>query len=140
MNYEEKILDMLTAMRSDIVDLKVTQTEQGKALAEMQSTLAEHGKTLGEMQSTLAEHSAILAEHSAKLKELDERSLKSAVILETDVPRDINRLYEARSEIVRKLNTLATKEQVAELSSEVDAIKAVVTRHSGDISRLKKAQ
>ena len=72
--------------------------------------------------------------------ELDARSLKSAVLLETDISRDIHLLYEGHSELSRKLDTLATKEQVEELAGDVDVIKTVVSRHSGDISRLKKAQ
>ncbi len=38
------------------------------------------------------------------------------------------------------LDTLATKEQVEELSADVSVIKDVVSRHSVDIGKLKRAQ
>ena len=49
-------------------------------------------------------------------------------------------LFDGHSELKRELDTLATKEQVEELAADVDVIKTVVTRHSGDINKLKKAQ
>ena len=36
------------------------------------------------------------------------------------------------------MDTLATKEQVEELAGDVDIIRSVVSRHSSDISELKK--
>ena len=95
--------------------------------------LAKQGEQITAMQATLAEHGAML-------KVLDERSLKSAVLLETEVARDTHLLYEGHSELKRELDTRATKEQVEELSGEVAIIKDVVTRHSVDIGKLKKAQ
>ena len=97
-----------------------------KAVEELKTTQAAQGKQLTRLEETVGE--------------LDARSLKSAVLLETDISRDIHLLYEGHSELSRKLDTLATKEQVEELAGDVDVIKTVVSRHSGDISRLKKAQ
>ena len=83
---------------------------------------------------------ADVSELKADVKVLDERSLKSAVLLETEVARDTRLLYEGYSEPRRELSTLATKEQAEKLSGDVEVIKDVVRRHSGDISKLKKAQ
>ena len=119
MNNEDKILELL-------VGLTETVSKQGEQLAKQ-----------GEQLTKLTEKVDRL---ETKVDELDARSLKSAVLLETDVSRDIHLLYEGHSELSQKLDTLATKEQVEKLADEVDVIKAVVTRHSGDIGRLKKAQ
>ena len=81
-----------------------------------------------------------VSELKADIKVLDERSLKSAVLLETEVASDTRLLYEGHSELRRELKTLATKEQVEELSSDVEVIKDVVSGHTRDIGRLKKAQ
>ena len=112
MNNEEKILEMLTEMRSDIAELKAD-------VSGLKATQAEQGELL---------------------KELDARSLKSAVLLETEVARGIQTALEGHSELRREIGTLATKEQMEKLSSDVEVIKDVVRRHSGDINKLKKAQ
>lgn len=105
MNNEEKILEMLTEMRSDIAELKDTQAKQGGRLDEMQETLT-----------------------------------RVAVTQEGVVLPKIQLLFDGHSELKRELDTLATKEQVEELAGDVDVIKAVVTRHSGEIGQLKKAR
>ena len=112
MSNEEKILEMLTDMRSDIKQI--------------------NGR-LDRLETDVSEL-------KADVKVLDERSLKSAVLLETDVARDTHLLYEGHSELKRQLDTLATKEQMEDLAGVVHVIKEVVSGHSRDIGRLKKAQ
>ena len=123
MNNEEKILHLLTEMKAEMDSMK---TEIGSMKAEIGSMKAETDKRFDKVDEYL--------------QGLDARSLKSAVLLETDVSRDIHLLYEGYSEISKKLDTLATKEQVEELSDDVAVIKEVVSRHSVDIGKLKKAQ
>lgn len=126
MTNEEKILEMLT-------NLTVTVDKHGELLVKQ-------GEQLDRLQATQATQSEQLDRLEKRVDELDARSLKSAVLLETDVARDIHLLYEGYSEITRKLDTLATKEQVDALAGEVKVIKEVVSRHSVDINKLKKAQ
>jgi len=117
MNNEEKILHLLTEMKAEMDSMK---TEIGSMKAEIGSMKAETDKRFDKVDECL--------------QGLDARSLKSAVLLETDVSRDIHLLYEGYSEISRKLDTLE------ELSDDVAVIKEVVSRHSVDIGKLKKAQ
>ena len=63
---------------------------------------------------------ADVSELKADVKVLDERSLKSAVLLETEVARDTRLLYEGYSELRRELSPLATKEQAEKLSGDVE--------------------
>ena len=130
MNNEEKILQLLTEMKADMDGIKT----------DIDGMKADIDKRFDKVDARLQEIDKRFDKVDEQLQELDARSLKSAVLLETDVPRDINRLYESREEIVRKLDTLATKEQAEDLSDDVAVIKEVVSRHSVDIGKLKKAQ
>ena len=130
MNNEEKILHLLTEMKAEMDSMK---TEIG-------SMKAETDKRFDKVDECLQETDKRFDKVDECLQGLDARSLKSAVLLETDVSRDIHLLYEGYSEISKKLDTLATKEQVEELSDDVAVIKEVVSRHSVDIGKLKKAQ
>ncbi len=72
--------------------------------------------------------------------EMQDTLTRVAVTQEGVVLPRIQLALEGHDELKRKLDTLATKEQVRALSSEVDTIKEVVSRHSSDISQLRKAQ
>ena len=111
MNNEEKILELLEGLTK-------TVAQQGEQLAQQGAQLAQQGELL---------------------KDLDERSKRTAVLLESDIAPKIQLLFDGHDELRRKMDTLATKEQVEELAGDVDVIKSVVSRHSGDISELKKA-
>lgn len=109
MSNEEKILQMLTEMRSEM-DARFTKLETD--VSGLKATQAE-------MQETLT---------------------RVAVTQENIVLPRIQLLFEGHSELRRQLDTLATKEQAEELADDVDIIKDVVSRHSVDIGKLKKAQ
>lgn len=116
MNNEEKILEMLIEMRSDIAELKATQVKQGEQLSEQ-----------GEQ----------LAQINDRLEELDDRSLRSAVMLENQVLPQLQLLYEGQ---VTLQQTLAPKERVEVLEDDVITLKTVVKSISNRLAALEKAQ
>ena len=144
MNNEEKILHLLTEMKAEMdkrfdkVDERFDKVDD--RLDKVDERFDKVDERLDKVDERLDKVDERFDKVDERLQELDARSLKSAVLLETDVSRDIHLLYEGYSEISKKLDTLATKEQVEELSDDVAVIKEVVSRHSVDIGKLKKAQ
>ncbi len=109
MNNEEKILELLTAMQSE----------------------------MGAMRSDIAELKATQAEQGELLKELDARSLKSAVLLETEIPHKLGLLFEGHKTI---LETLSPKSRVDELEEEVTILRSAFQALANRLTALEKAQ
>lgn len=119
MNNEDKILAILTAMQSEMGAVRSEMGVIRSDIADLKATQSKQGEQIAEIQETLT---------------------RVAVTQEGVVLPRIQMLFDGHSELKRELDTLATKEQVEELAADVDVIKTVVTRHSGDINKLKKAQ
>ncbi len=126
MNNEEKILEMLSG-------LTVTIGKHGELLTELKTDVAELKTDVEGLKTNVA-----------GLKEtvevLDARSLKSAVLLETDIPRSINRLYEGHGAIMEKLRTLASQDQVDEHDQDISIMKDAIKLLRLEVNELKKAQ
>lgn len=112
MNNEEKILQMLE--------------KQGAMIADMRSDIRQINGRLDRLEATQAE--------------MQDTLTRVAVTQEGVVLPRIQLALEGHSELKREIATLATKEQVEELASDVSVIKTVVSSHSAEIGKLKKAQ
>lgn len=119
MNNEEKILailekhgEMLLEMKAAQEDMKATQTAQGKRLERMEE----------------------------RLDEVDARSLRTAVLLETDVAKKIQLVYEGQELLRQKVDQLAPKDRVEALEGDVAMLKDVVKLMRMEIAELKRAQ
>ena len=123
MNNEEKILEMLSG-------LTVTIGKHGELLTELKTDVAELKTDVEGLKTNVA-----------GLKEtvevLDARSLKSAVLLETDIPRSINRLYEGHGAIMEKLRTLASQDQVDEHDQDISIMKDAIKLLRLEVNELK---
>ena len=114
MSNEEKILEILG--HHDQMFAAINQTlekhgemleRHGEMLERHGETLEKHSKILEEHSKILEQHSQILEEHSAELKKhgellekLDERSQRTAVLMETEVTRKLDLLYEGHGAIM----------------------------------------
>ncbi len=123
MNNEEKILAMLEKL-----------TEEVGRHSEM---LAKQGEILTTHSEMLAKQSKLLEKHNELLEELDDRSLRSAVILENEVLPKLQLLYEGH---VHLQETLAPKEQVEDLEDEVITVKSTLKMMTKRLDALEKAQ
>lgn len=75
-----------------------------------------------------------------RLDELDTRSLRSAVLLETEVARDVRLVYEGQEMLRQKMEELAPKDRVEALEGDVAMLKDVIKLMRLEIAELKKAQ
>ena len=126
MNNEEKILQMLTElskgqaeMRSDIAELKTTQAEQGKQLAEQ-------GEALGRLETTV--------------NEIDQRSARTQILLETDYADKLQLLFDGHELIKEKLEGLDTTSRVEALENDIVVLKDAFRLMRQEIAELKRAQ
>jgi len=106
----------------------------------MRSEMGTMRSEIGQINGRLDRLEATQAQHGERLEEMQETLTRVAVTQEGVVLPRIQMLFDGHSELKRELDTLATKEQVEELSADVSVIKDVVSRHSVDIGKLKRAQ
>lgn len=133
MTKEEKILEMLTGLTEKVEGLTGTIAKQGEVLAE-------HGAMLAKQDGVLVKQGKMLERMEKRMDELDARSLKSAVLLETEVARDIHLVYEGQELLRQKMEELAPKSRVDALEDDVFMLKDVVKLMRQEINELKKAQ
>lgn len=119
MNNEEKILAILEKHGEMLEKLNEKADKQG-------ALLAQHGEQLNRMES--------------RLDEVDARSLRSAVLLETEVARDVRLVYEGQEALRQKMEELAPKERVEVLEDRVIALETVIKSMSKRLAVLEKAQ
>ena len=79
----------------------------------------------------------IETEHGELLRTLDARSLKSAVLLETEIPHKLGLLFEGHKTI---LETLSPKSRVDELEEEVTILRSAFQALANRLTALEKAQ
>lgn len=98
MSNEEKILDILGQMQTDMADVK------------------------------------------KRIDLIDERSQRTAILMEADLAPKIQLLYEGHGLIMESLDKLATKTRVEMLESELGLVKHTIKLMRQEIADLKKAQ
>ena len=112
MSNEEKMLDLLTQMQTDISSLKSGQEEMRTDIAGIKD----------------------------RLDRVEDRAQQTAVLLETEVDRKLNLLYEGHDAIMERLDKLASRSELELLRSDMDLMKMAMRSMSQEIAELKKAQ
>lgn len=75
-----------------------------------------------------------------QMNQLDDKSQRTAVLLETEINHKLDLLYEGHGMIMEHLDKLASKSRVEELESDVVLLKDAVKLMRLEIEALKKAQ
>lgn len=60
-----------------------------------------------------------------QINQIDERSQRAAVLLETDVARKLNLLYEGHDAIMETLGALASKSRIEAMADDIILLKSV---------------
>ena len=147
MNIEEKILQLLEKqgeMIGQINDrlgrLEDRMDRLESRMDKLEGRMDKLEGRIDKLETSQAAMQATLDEHTAMLKKLDERSLKSAVLLETEVPRKFNLLYEGHSVIMENMRGLAEKSRVEALEDDVAMMKDSIKLLRIEVNALQKAQ
>ena len=119
MNIEEKILQLLEKQGEMIGQINDRLGRLEDRMDRLESRMDKLEGRIDKLEASQTAMQATLDEHTAMLKKLDERSLKSAVLLETEVPRKFNLLYEGHSVIMENMRGLAEKSRVEALEDDV---------------------
>jgi len=151
MNNEEKILSLLEQLTEKIDkqgevlaehsrilnEHSRILNEHSRILNEHSKILAEHSKVLNEHSETLAKYGEVLAEHGRELETLNDRTLRTAIILENDVQPKLQLLYEGHSHL---RDTLVPTKRVEVLEKDVDTLKSAMKLMVKRLDALEKAQ
>ena len=146
MNNEEKILEILTAMQSDLVGLKEGQ----ESLKQGQERLEQRQEKLEQRQEKLEQHMERLEQRQERLEqrqekleqqqqEMQETLTRVAVTQEGLVLPRLQALYEGHGAIMERQARLAEKDRVEELEDDVAMLKNSVKRMRVEINELKRA-
>ena len=156
MNNEEKILELLSRhensfeqinqtlseMKAEMAGIKAEMTaEMTEMKAEMSAEMSGmKAEMTAEMAGIKAEMTAEMAGMKAILEEVNQRSIRTQVLLETEIRDNIQLLFDGHELIKEKLEDLAPKSRVEELEEDVAMLKDVIKLMRIEIAELKKAQ
>ncbi len=82
----------------------------------------------------------LLERLTEKVEEIDQRSIRTQVLLETDITDRLQLLYEGHRMIADQMKELAGVDRVAALEDDVAMMKDVIKLMRQEIAELKKAQ
>jgi methyl-accepting chemotaxis protein len=112
-NQEKELFNILSnlvtevrGIKTDVQDIKETQSEHTRILNEHSQTLNEHSRILNEHSQTLNEHSRILNEHSQTLNE-HSRILNEHSQTLNEHSRILNEHSQTLNLLVSKVDTIA---------------------------------
>lgn len=140
MSNEEKMLDLLTQMQTDISSLKSGQEEMRTDIAALKSGQEKMQTDIAALKSSQEEMRTDIAGIKDRLDRVEDRAQQTAVLLETEVDRKLNLLYEGHDAIMERLDKLAARSELELLRSDMDLMKMAMRSMSQDIAELKKAQ
>ena len=140
MSNEEKMLDLLTQMQTDISSLKSGQEEMRTDIAALKSGQEEMRTDIAALKSGQEEMRTDIAGIKDRLDRVEDRAQQTAVLLETEVDRKLNLLYEGHDAIMERLDKLAARSELEMLRSDMDLMKMAMRSMSQEIAELKKAQ
>ena len=130
----------VAGLKTDVSELKTDVAGLKTDVAVLQTDVEGLKTNVATLQTDVEGLKTDVAGLKETVEVLDARSLKSAVLLEADIPRSINRLYEGHGAIMEKLCTLASQDQVDEHDQDISIMKDAIKLLRLEVNELKKAQ
>lgn len=119
MDYEEKILALLTQMQTDISGLQTGQAQMQTDISGIKGEISGLKEDISDLRQTITR--VALTQENVVLKSLDA-------------------LVEGQDLTHQRLKDLAGKDELSDLRDEVRLLRKVVVQHSKDIEALKAAR
>lgn len=133
MNNEEKILELLSDLREDVSSLKGKMEDLDQRSIRMETRMDQMETRMDRMEIRMDQTQSLL-------KEVDQRSIRTQVLLETEFSDRLQLLYDGHVAIVEKLDSFTPKSRMEVLEGDVSMLKDVVKLMRLEITELKKAQ
>ncbi len=92
---------------------------------------------LGQMRADMTAMKTDMTAMKERLDVIDERSQRTAVMLEADVLPRLQSLYEGHQAI---MDAITPKEQIEEMAADISVLRMASRTHSKEIAELKKAR
>jgi uncharacterized coiled-coil DUF342 family protein len=130
------IREELSPMRQDINELKQDVIEIRQELSPMRQDIDVLKQDVIEIRQELSPMRQDIDVLKQDVIEIRQDVNRLTILMEHDIPKQINLLAEGQRMI---LDRLPKRNETEELSGRVDTLETVVTTHSADIAKLKKA-
>ncbi len=137
MNNEEKILEILGVIQSDVSGLKTDVADLKTDVADLKTDVADLKTDVAGLKNDVADLKTDVADLKNDVADLKTRVTKIEITQENVILPQLQTLAEGQANL---LATLAPKSRVEALEDEMSFMKSVVKALSQEVAELKKAQ
>ena len=137
MNNEEKILEILGVIQSDVSGLKTDVADLKTDVADLKTDVADLKTDVADLKTDVADLKTDVADLKTDVADLKTRVTKIEITQENVILPQLQTLAEGQANL---LATLAPKSRVEALEDEMSFMKSVVKALSQEVAELKKAQ
>jgi len=132
--------DDMTATKADITTLKNDMTATKADITTLKDDMTATKADITTLKDDMTSMKAEMATMRDRIDQIDERSRRTALLLEVDYKQKLDLLYEGHESIMEYLDKLAAKSRVEVLEGDVALLKDAVKHMRQEITELKKAQ
>lgn len=140
MNRDERILQLLESHGEMLRRMDHGMGRMEERMDHIERHMAQIDSRMDRIEESAGQIEGRVGRQEGQIGRLDERSQRTAVLLETEVDRKLSLLYEGHGVIVNTLDSLASKNRAEVLENDVALLKDAVRLMRQEITELKKAQ
>ena len=140
MNNEEKMLEILAQMQTDMVQMQTNMVQMQTDMVQIQTDMAQMREDQIQMRKDQTQMREDIQQIKDRLDCVEEQATRTALLQENDIRRTLDALTEGQGLTHQMMRELTSKRETDELRDQVDILRTVVALHSREIEALKKAQ